>query len=233
MDILAGLRGKLRFIERHYAAASEPFRETIRKIEAGEDPFEPPPFDPETATDFEPPFLEEWQDATESLNIEGQAALKLVQSALRKYVESFVNAYKIPLLQKGKQDWFERFKKYFLEAYGIDWDAGPVPVSELEEVNLARNDSVHQEDPLGMARRQSKEHARRFPAGLFVDDFDKRFHADNSWPGRIEVTDAGLREAIRRVESFCEFLDSRRVYAIRAMRAAKDARTPELDTRDS
>src|SRR6266853_3904923 len=96
MDILAGLRDKLRFIERHYKAASEPFRETKRKIDAREEPFEPPPFDPETAYDFEPPFLEQWQEATESLNIEGQAALKLLHSALHEYLSSFVDLYDVP-----------------------------------------------------------------------------------------------------------------------------------------
>jgi hypothetical protein len=49
MDILAGLRSKLRFIERHYSAASETFREIKRKIRDHEDPFQPPYFDPDTA----------------------------------------------------------------------------------------------------------------------------------------------------------------------------------------
>jgi hypothetical protein len=211
MDILAGLRDKLRFIERHYTAASEPFRETKRKIQEGEDPFAPRSFDPETAYDFEPPFLEQWQEATESLNIEGQAALKLVHSALHEYLSSFIDLCGVPLTAKGK-NWLERYKKHFLDAYGIDWDSAPVPVSELEEVNLARNDVEHGGEPFGMTRRQSKEHVRRFHAGLFVDEMDKQLfqRPGESWPLRIEVTDDGLREAIRRVESFCQFLDSKR-----------------------
>jgi len=211
MDILAGLRDKLRFIERHYAAASAPFRVTKRKIDAGEEPFEPPPFDPETATDFEPPFLEQWQEANESLNIEGQAALKLVQGALREYLSSFVALYGVPLTASGK-NWLQRYKKHFLDTYGIAWEAGPVPLDELEEVNLARNDVEHGGEPFGMTRRQSKEHELRFPAGLFVDEGDTQvFQASGHfWPRRIEVTDAGLKEAIRRVETFCEFLDAQR-----------------------
>jgi hypothetical protein len=211
MDILAGLRDKLRFIERHYAAASEPFREIKRKINAGEEPFEPPSLDPETATDFDPPFLDEWQEATESINIEGQAALKLVHGALHKYLSSFVNLYDVPLTAKGK-DWLERYKNHFRDGYGIDWDNSPVPVSELEEVNLARNDVEHRGEAFGMTRRQSKEHVRRFPAGLFVNEMDRELfqRPGDSWPLRIEVTDDGLKEAIRRVESFCEFLDAQR-----------------------
>jgi len=102
MDILAGLRDKLRFIERHYAAASEPFRETRRKIEAGEEPFAPPPLDLENPPDSDPVFLDEWQEATESLNIEGQAALKLVQGALREYLKSFIDMHEYRSRRRGR-----------------------------------------------------------------------------------------------------------------------------------
>jgi hypothetical protein len=207
MDILAGLRDKLRFIERHYSAASAPFRETKRKINAGEEPFEPPPFDPETATDFEPPFLKQRQEANESLDIVGQAALKLVQGALRDYLSSFINLYGDPLTVSGK-NWLRRYRKHFLETHGIDWEEGPVPLDELEEVNLARDDFEDGGEPFGMTRRQGKDDQLRFPADLFVDEIEKQvFHASgHSWPGRIAVTDAGLKETIRRVETLCEFL---------------------------
>lgn len=214
MDILAGLKDKLRFIERHYAAASDQFRETKRKIEDGEEPFEPPPFDPETATDFEPPFLERWQEADESLNIEGQAALKLVHSAFHDYLVWLAKLGGDKLTATGKS-WLERYKKHFLDTYGIDFEQGPIPLNELEEVNLARNDTEHSSEPFGMTRRQSVEHQLRFPTGLFVDEIDKQLAQSSDgggWPGRINVTADGLKEAIRRVETFCEWLDSQRPY---------------------
>jgi hypothetical protein len=213
MDILAGLKDKLRFIERHYEAASKPFREVRRKIEEHEAPFEPLPFDPETATDFEPDYLEEWQEATESLNIEGQAGLKLVQAALRAYLDSFIELQGVPCTAKGA-NWFDRKQRHFMDVYGIDWSQAPVSIDELEEVNLARNDLEHGGSPFGMAVKQSSDHQRRFPNGLFVDEMDKMMagpsHLRIGWPGRIEVTEAKLGEAIRRVEMFCEFLDEKR-----------------------
>jgi hypothetical protein len=42
MDVLWFLRERTHFIRRHYRTASLPFRERIRKIDAGEEPFEPP-----------------------------------------------------------------------------------------------------------------------------------------------------------------------------------------------
>ena len=207
MEIQAGLRDKLRFIEHHYAAASAPFRETKRKIDAGEGPFEPPPFDAETATDFRPPFLEQWQEANESLNIEGEVALQLVQGALREYLSSFINLHGDPLTASGK-NWPRLYRKHFLETHGIDWEEGPVPLDELEEVNLARNDVERGGEPFGKTRRLTNDRELGFPADRFVDEIEKQvFQASGrSWPGRFEVSDSGLKEAIRRVESLCEFL---------------------------
>jgi hypothetical protein len=207
MDIQAGLRDKLRFIERHYAAASAPFRETKRKIDAGEDPFEPPPFDAETATDFRPPFLQQWQEANESLNIEGQVAIDLVRAALREYLSSFINLYGDPLTASGK-NWLRLYRKHFLATHGIDWEEGPVPIDDLEEVSLERNDVERCGDRFGMTRRPTKDRELSLPVSRFVDEIEKQvFQASgHSWPGRIEVTDSGLKEAIRRVETLCEFL---------------------------
>jgi hypothetical protein len=205
MDILVGLKAKLRFIERFYQTASHPFTEVKRKIEAGEEPFAPPPFDPETATDFEPPFLEE------SLNLVGQAALCLVQSSLREYLDGFISRSGCAA-PTGRGNWFRRYKQFFLETYGVDWETGPVPAHELEEINLARNDIHHTGQEFGMTRRQSEEHQTRFPEGLFIDEMDRQVFRESShtWPGRIYVTSDNLREAIRRVESFCEFLEEHR-----------------------
>ena len=60
-------------------------------------------------------------------------------------------------------------------------------------------------------RHQSND----FPTGLFVDEIDKQLaqsSGDDIWPGRINVSDSGLKETIRRVETLCEWLDSQRPY---------------------
>lgn len=208
MDILSGLRDKLRFIERFYESASEPFREIKRKIEASEEPFVPPPFDPETASDFDPPFLEEWQEAEESLNLIGQAALNLVQASFRDYLAWYLKLDRVELSAKGAH-WLERYKNQFLETYGIDWSESPVSVDELEEVNLARNDVEHNGEPFGMSRSQSKGHRARFPLGVFVHEIDRQIAAssEHEWLGRIQITQENLGQAIRRIETFCEFLN--------------------------
>jgi hypothetical protein len=211
MDILAGLCDKLRFIERFYESASEPFRETKRKIQASEEPFVPLPLNPETATDFDPPFLEEWLEADESLNLVGQAALNLVQAAFRDYLNWFLKLNEVVLTAKGAH-WLERYRNQFLETYQIDWSQGPVSLDELEEINLARNDVEHNGTPFGMTRSQNKQHQSRFPLGVFVHEIDRQIAASSGheWMGRIYISRDNLAEAIRRVETFGGFLDAQR-----------------------
>ena len=209
MDILWGAKDKLRFIERFYLSASAPFVETKRKIDTGEAPFEPPPFDPDY-DDTDPPFLSEWSDAEDSVNLIGQAALCLVQSTLKQYLDGFIRLcqHEPPA---GKGNWFKRYKTFFLESLGVDWDHSPVPLAEIEEVNLVRDDAQHSGMAHGMTRYLSENYQSRFPEGLFAYPFDKevdRNHGNPFLP--IYVTQDNLREAIQRIETFCEFLDQYR-----------------------
>lgn len=79
MDAIAILLDKLRSIERFYSSAAGVFIETKRKITSGEPPYEPPPFDPETDTDFEPPFTTAWIEADDFQNVVGQACITLIK----------------------------------------------------------------------------------------------------------------------------------------------------------
>src|SRR5258707_1110533 len=86
MDAMAVLTERLRAVERLYHEAAGTFAERKRKIEAGEEPYQPPPFDPDY-DDPEPPFLEEWSEADEFQDIVGQACLSIVQSGLKDYLD--------------------------------------------------------------------------------------------------------------------------------------------------
>ncbi len=211
MDILAGLRDKLRFIERFYGAAAEPFADRKRKIEAEEPPFVPPPFDPDSDTG-EPPFQVDWEEADDCLNLVGQAALSLVQSALREHLDGFIRLSR-QAPPTGRGNWFERYKTFYLDVYGIDWEKSTVSPLALEEINLARNDIQHSGQEFGMEKLMSKKHHRRFPDGMFAHQIDKEMGGSRSdSQPRIYVSEENLSEAIRRVETFCEFIEKHRFF---------------------
>jgi len=212
VDLLHGLRDKLRFIESMYGQASACFTETKRKIENSEGEFDYSGWDPDSY-DGEPPFLTEWQEADEALNLLGQACLSLVQSALKEYLDGclFVTRAGKPQ-RKGNESWFDAYQRFFNEQFGIDWRASPVHVPLIEEINLARNDAQHTGREFGMTRYQDARHQERFPKGIFADPTFAEMTARSPLMGPVplRVTADGLQEASKRVLAFCMFIDERR-----------------------
>jgi hypothetical protein len=95
------------------------------KIENSEAEFDYSGWDPESY-DGEPPFLAEWQEADEALNLLGQASVSLVQSALKEYLDGclFVTRSGKPQ-RKGKESWFDAYQRFFNEQLGVDWTQSP------------------------------------------------------------------------------------------------------------
>ena len=135
MDLLYFLTRRLEFIQSLYESAVAPFEETQRKINAAEEPYVPS-FDPDDWDD-DPPFLEEWQEADESIMVIGHWCLCMVQSALNIYLRDSISpigwhwcdaSVLSGLLgsKKGKSK-FERYRRLFLEDLDIDWAKGRFP----------------------------------------------------------------------------------------------------------
>jgi hypothetical protein len=205
MLILAPLHDKLNFIRRFYDIASEPFVITMRKIENHEEPYDQ--FD---MVDEEPPFIVEWLDADESLNILGKSCLCLLQNAFKNYLDGFVENYtyslpkeavgKTPSNMKGK-NWFERYRNYFLQVYGIDWTKSSIDILFLEEINFVRNDIQHGGVFYSLEHRQNAEYFKRFPASIFAEEWV------TGGPGRVVVSKDNLFIAIQAIEDFCSYLE--------------------------
>src|SRR5208337_2606681 len=178
MDILWFLQRRLRFISDLYDTAIAPFQETMRKIEAGEEPFIDGR-DPEYAS--EPAFLNEYLEAHDSVEVLGQWCLCMVHASLKAFLEEYVaemaRDYRSSLhdlstrlgAKKGKSG-FERYRLLFLEDLYIDWAKGPVKLAELEQINLTRDDLIHNVDVTTNAVYKNDKHAERHPEGLFTDE---------------------------------------------------------------
>jgi hypothetical protein len=212
MDLLYFLKTRLDFTEQLYDRAILPFEETKRLIDDGE----PPYVDNRDPEDFdEPAFLAEYQQADESIMVIGHWALCMVQASLQAYLKACIGPHGsfwwkpqllLSLLAKRRsKDWFHRYQILFLEDLGIDWNKSPIPISDLEQLNLTRNDLMHNVDMLSMNVARSEDHSRRFSVGLFTDDL---------WAGagieRVKVTKQQLRRAIDLVYGFCSWIETAR-----------------------
>lgn len=206
MDVLGILRDKLGFIRTFHKTASVPFLTVKAKIENSEEPFTYSG----SASD-EPPFLLEWVDSCESLNLLGQSCLCLVHRSFKDFLIGFIrNTNRVP--PKG-QNWFKGYKSFFLDEYHIDWDKGPVEVRCLKELNVARNIIQHfgaEHDVYRLARTQHVQYSARSPRGLFASDADKDLWSKlgQRKPARIEITGEKLELAISVVDDFCSWVDA-------------------------
>jgi hypothetical protein len=212
MDCIYFLQARLQLILKLYDSASQPFRDTKAKIEKGEDPF----IDTRNPEDVdEPAFLTEWQEADNSLDVLGHLCLCFIQGSLKAYLEERINdigrtfgtatseELKRRLAAK-RGNWFEKYRLLFLEDLNIDWQNSPVPIPDVEHLNLTRDDIIHNVDLTTTNVGQTEQHAGRFPNGLFTDDM----WAAMGIPGIIKVDAAKLQKAVEIVLQFCQFLES-------------------------
>ena len=84
MDVGYFLNERIAFVRHYYDTASFPFIEKKRKIRAGEEPFIPP-----YSEDGEPPFLEEYGEAEESLQVLGYSCISMLAAALQLYLRTW------------------------------------------------------------------------------------------------------------------------------------------------
>ena len=154
MDIRYFLGSRINFIRQFYAAASAPFVERKRKIEAEEEPFIPP-----YSEDGEPPFLEEWIESDESLHILAYSCVSMLAAALHLFFESWVKQSGIAVEESlkelvfKKQGWFAGYKTHFAQHFNVAFEDGPANLEILEEVVLARNRIEH---PLSITSRRTQ-----------------------------------------------------------------------------
>lgn len=208
MDLLYFLENRLEFIGYIYYSATSPFEETMRKITHGEPPYIDTR-DPEYAD--EPAFLSQWQEADDAAAVIGHWCLCMVQASLHAYLKESISpfgrfwwnseALQNALSQK-RGNWFEKYTLLFREELGIDFAGAPVAPSDLEQLNLTRNDLIHNVDLLTETISRSEEHAQRFPRALFTDDLWAALGVE-----RIRITKDKLNVAIQLVRDFCTWLD--------------------------
>lgn len=222
MDVTYFLRQRMAFISNYFDVASAPFLETMWKIEAGEAPFEPPYFDPDTM-DTSPPFLEEWLQAQAGVEIVGQTSVSMLSEALKAY---FVTVERVAGLDCAATYGTKSFKKGFIQGYrtcfaaqGIDWSACTADFDILEQIVLARNASQHPSGLISPHARHTKYTLDKHPNPLFISEYENDLlqRHGGSWltEPNVHVTRETLDAALLEVEKLAKWHDQGRHPAAR------------------
>lgn len=226
MDYLYFLRRRTAFIRRFYTDAASAFIERKHKIDQGVEPF-----DHSHVEEYdEPPFLDEWLEAEEALDVLGQSCISMLSSSLQLYIVEWISELRARAGVKQLADlgvglpedaaYRKAFKKGWINGYrlyiarlGIDWKAGPSDLTLLEEIVLARNMVQHPVDITSVRARQSKANATKGTRGFFADEFELALFDQSRFghfvrPVRLNVTQDKLFAAVDEVDRFCEWLNA-------------------------
>ncbi len=224
MDVLSFLKERTKFIRYFYETAAEPFRDTIRKIEAGEAPFDNPP----GMEDGDPPFLVEWTDADTALEMLGRTCLSMLSASLQLYFKTWEDELGVTW-EKGERE--KAFKNGFLHGYRMcfgevltqSWDNCPANLDRLEQITLARNRDQHPDDIATMRVSHTPKDRKKFPHLFFVSETERKWCDDPVLEGifwmnpEVHVLPDMLFSAIHEVETLAEWLEER-ILAVRNSR---------------
>lgn len=129
MDVHYFLTDRIGFIRQFYERAAQPFLERQRQIDAGEGPF-PPRY----SESGEPPYLGEWIEASESLQVLGYSCLSMLAGTLHLYLEAQSGLLQLSIGNRREKGWFNRYRALFSEDLDIQFENSPADLALLEEV---------------------------------------------------------------------------------------------------
>ena len=212
MDVLFFLKERTRLIAQYYELATQPFTETIRKIDAEEDPFIP-----QHSEHAEPAFVTEWIEATEMLEITGRSCVSMLSASLQLYFRTWERELGISCSSEfgptfKREGLIGGYRHCFATWLGIDWSTCPADLEIIEQVVLARNRDQHPENITTVRATHADKDWRRFSRPFFMDERELDLLDDNDgsqtlMSPSLHVPRDKLMIAVEQVEVLCEWLE--------------------------
>lgn len=215
MDVRYFLDRRIAFIRQFYAMASEPYVKRKRKIEAHEEPFVPL-----CSEDAEPPFLDEWLEADESLHVLAYSCISMLSAALHLYLESWVKQSRVAVEESMKksvfkeQGWFSGYDAHFTMHFNIAFKSGPSDLKMLNEVVLVRNRIEHPYSITDQKTQYSASDLKQLRHPFFVDKTEMTLlgYSDDEEASlfmlpTVHITEVQLLAALTEVERFSVWFD--------------------------
>lgn len=209
MDFAYFLNRRLEFIRHFYEVSSAPFIERKKLIEREEEPFVPP-----YSENPEPPFIEEWLEADVALQLLGYTCISMLASAFHLYFKMWEHRVQGPTTRSFKNGWFNGYKDYFSQHFGIRFEDSPCRLDVLEEIILVRNRAQHPESIILDTIHYSESDLEKLPNPFFADEdsaiLSGIHEGERSWllPPPTRVTTEKLEAALSEVERFINWFEN-------------------------
>ena len=214
MDVMAFLKIRTAFIRQFYSNSAESFLERIRLIEGAIPPFEPP-----YSEDGEPPLMEEWSEAQESLDLLGATCVSMLSETLKLYFQTWEQKLRLSCQVENKAVFKKRgFVAGYLVCFGkkleSDWSDCPADLELLEQIAHARNDAQHHKDITSLRLYHNPKVQERHASPFFLSDAERRMigeedYREMPWSRGLTLTVSreALLEAINQVEIFADWIE--------------------------
>ena len=218
MDLVFFLEERLKFTEYFYENARKPFCEIMLAIEE-----ERPPFPPKYDESGEPPYLSEWIDARDGSDSVGLAALSMIVSSLKLFLDKWL---RLQLDFKPDEEYRRDCKKHgwlkalyrVLEDTGICVKECPASLELIEQAILARNRIQHPDSLPLLQPKHSESDLRKYPSPYFVDPddplidlFDSGLNSGSelSWwlLPKVSIDQDKFQELVAEVKEFAQWLE--------------------------
>lgn len=217
MDIQYFALSRVKFILGFYEKALSPFVEAKRLIEE-----QKPPYEPEYSESDEPPFLSEWLDADQSIDILGIQCASLLCSTLKLFLEESLqnifrrNAQKITktINTEGaykpafKNGWLNGYRELFENEFNLDWQVSGVNLTLLEELILIRNRGQHPEQIMMMTNNYSENDLKKISSPFFIDDAHGNKNMYDFLPPTIKPKPEKMKSAFEETTKLISWLES-------------------------
>ena len=224
MDVLYFLKERTRFLRYFYDSAAVPFCETMRKIETGEAPFDNPPY----REDGEPPYLDEWVEASEAVEVLGRSCISMLSATLYLYLRTWEQ--ELPVRWKGgerkrafRNGYLGGYRSCFEAVLKQSWENCPADLALVEQITLARNRDQHPDEIVTLRVNHARADLKKYPRPFFMSEFDRaRLDARELEQGflmnpSVHVSPKLLERAITETERLASWLEGHLV-AIRSGR---------------
>ncbi|SUI59097.1 MULTISPECIES: hypothetical protein [Shewanella] len=218
MDIQYFALSRVEFILGFYEKALFPFVETKRLIDE-----QKPPYEPEYSESHEPPFLSEWLDADQAVDVLGIQCASLLCSTLKLFLEeSLKNVFrrnagkitkKIKIESAYKQEfskgWLNGYRELFEKEFNLDWQTSGVNLTLIEELILIRNRGQHPEHITMMSNSFSENDLKKIPSPFFIDDAYENKGLYDFFPPTIKPIPEKMKNAFEESTKLINWLENR------------------------
>ncbi|WP_304350856.1 hypothetical protein [Comamonas testosteroni] len=214
MDANHFLNLRLDMIANFYQLGSAPFRAITAAIEA-----KTPPYDKASTGDSpEPPCLEKWQQAQDSVDLLGAVSVSLLAGALQVFLDTMVKLYgdaeEFSKASK-KLGWWGKHQSYF-KGLGLDFGQSGADLELLSAMILARNSVMHQEGLTNSVPVFRDKDMREMKSEFFISPFehemlkglDEGEEDSFLFAPNVHVDEAKLTQAITEVRTLTRWLES-------------------------